>query len=62
MSSSDVIRREGMTYIADLPQGYDGRIRTTWFGGTMIITHPEKPPIYLGKDNKFHELKADRHG
>lgn len=44
------------------PKGYDGRCGVlTDFAGLLIFTQQGHVPIYLGKDNKFHELKVNKH-
>jgi hypothetical protein len=48
-----------MKFLAELPAGYDDRTRLALRDDNqVIVTHPEHPPLVLGADGQWLDLKA----
>lgn len=46
-----------LTFIAELPKGYDDRCKITEFGDYIIVAHPDHKPLKITKDGKVKEME-----
>lgn len=49
--------KNGFTWVADLPKGYDKRTELTYFNGAIIAVHPEQKPIRVTPDGKVETIE-----
>lgn len=46
-----------MTFLAELPVGYDSRTQMTLTeDNRVVVTHPEHPPLVLGANGRWLDL------